>query len=364
MDNMLPGIKDVFAYLRDVIIVGRTEEEHRNDLDAKCLLFLPGINYLGFVVERNGRSPDLDQISAIKRVPGPSDQPPFRSFLGLVNYYGAFVLGLSELRAPLNARLRKTGRWKWLAECQQAIDHVKEIPESDLLLTHYDPTKEITVTADTSIYGVGAVIMHRFADGTEKAICHASGTLTNAEQKYSQIEKEALALVFAVKTFHRVIHGRKFTLLTDHKPLGAVFGSKKETSGQPDAFSGIVGKHTPAEEGVVIAAINAEHDVRRCLSDSIHAFPVTSELVSRETAEDTILAEVLKCITGNWAKPPVSKQLQPFFNRRNALSVVEGCIMMIGCVVKPRKLQPASLKQLHQGHPGIVRMKAIAPSYI
>jgi hypothetical protein len=95
------------------------------------------------------------------------------------------------------------------------FDSIKGILNSDLL-TDYDLLLEVIVAADASEHGLGTIIQHWWPDGSVKAIAHASCSLKPAEQNYSQIEKEGLALIFAVKKFYKYIYGRHFTLLTDH----------------------------------------------------------------------------------------------------------------------------------------------------
>jgi hypothetical protein len=160
-------------------------------------------------------------------MPVPNNVTTLHSFLGLVNYYQSFVPNMRSIRYPLDNLLKKDQEWNWSNRCQQAFDSIKEILKSDLLLTHYDPSLEVIVAADASHNGAGAVIQHRWPDESVKAIAYASHSLTPAEQNYSQTEKEGLALIFAVKKFHKYIYGRHFTLLTDHRPLLSIFGSQK-----------------------------------------------------------------------------------------------------------------------------------------
>ena len=98
---------------------------------------------------------------------------------------------------------------------------------SDRILPHYNPSQKIVLTAKASRQGVGAMISHIFADWIKKVIIHAARSLTPTEHNYSQVEKEAFALIFAVKKFHKMLFGYHFTLLTDHKPLLCTFGTKK-----------------------------------------------------------------------------------------------------------------------------------------
>jgi len=150
-----------------------------------------------------------------------------RSFLGLLNYYGSFVPNLSSLIHPLNALLRKDARWSWSSQCAKAFKEAKERLVSSQVLVHYDSNLPIVLAGDASAYGVGAVISHITPDGREHPIAFASRALSSSEQNYPQVEKEALSLIYGVKKFNCYLYGRKFTLETDHKPLTAIFGSKK-----------------------------------------------------------------------------------------------------------------------------------------
>ena len=101
---------------------------------------------------------------------------------------------------------------------------------SHQVLACYDPHVDIVVSCDASPYGVGAVLSHRWPNGTERPVAFASRLLNNTEKRYSQLDKEALALVFGVDKFHKYVFGRLFTLMTDQKPLLGLFQEGKAIS--------------------------------------------------------------------------------------------------------------------------------------
>ena len=105
---------------------------------------------------------------------------------------------MQNLRGPKNELLKKDKPWQWTPECQEPFEKIKKTLTSDLSLTHYDPTLDIIVASDASLYSIGACILHKLPDGSRKAVAYASRSLLQAEKQYSQKEKEALGIIFAV----------------------------------------------------------------------------------------------------------------------------------------------------------------------
>ncbi|EFO91976.1 hypothetical protein CRE_11440 [Caenorhabditis remanei] len=409
MDTMLNGLEGVSTYLDDIIICGSTIEEHNERVFKvfgriqeygfrikmeKCSFLMEEIKFLGFIINKQGRRPDPEKVLHIKNMPEPTNVSQVKSFLGLIQFYGQFVKQLFRLRQPLDNLTAKDTDFKWTLECQKSFDTIKEILQSDLLLTHYNPNLPIIVAADASQYGIGATISHRFPDGTEKTIYHISKTLSKTQRNYSQIEKEGFGLITAVTKFHKFIHGRKFTLRTDHKPLLTIFGGKKgvpvytanrlqrwatillnydfdieyintKDFGQVDALSRLIDEQNAekAPEDFVIAQV--ELDPVDQLSQNLSFLPITAKTISFQTGKDTLLTDVLNSLkSGKWPKSEKGTEMWNMCNRKDEFSIVNDCIVLGERVVIPTVLRQKVLKTLHRAHPGIVRMKMLARSYV
>ena len=187
---------------------------------------MQSVEYLGHHIDQDGIRAVSSKVAAIANAPATRNLQELL-FLGLLNYYCKFISNLATILHPLNALLQADRKWEWSQECEEAFQVAKDKLTSAEVLTHYNPALPINLAADASAYGVGAVISHTFPDGSEKPIAFASRTLSTSEKNYAQLEKEALSLVFGVEKFHQYFYGRRFTLITDHKPLTAILGPKK-----------------------------------------------------------------------------------------------------------------------------------------
>ena len=134
-----------------------------------------------------------------------------------------FLPNLATVTEPLHRLTKKEVPWKWDREEQAAFQKLKDLLSADTNLVHFDPSLPIGISCDAS--GLGAVLFHRYSDGRERPIANTSKTLTSTQRGYSQIQKEALAIIFALNKF---LYGHTFILVTDHKPLIALLDQQKQ----------------------------------------------------------------------------------------------------------------------------------------
>ena len=242
LECVLADIPRVCIFLDDILVTGKTREQHVANLrwvlrrldeaglklnNDKCEFFNQSVVYLGHKIDRDGLHPTDDKVRAIRDAPSPTNVKELRSWLGLLNYYGRFLRNLSTTLAPLHVLLRKETKWCWGNEQASAFEAAKQLLQSDSLLVHFDPDKPLLLACDASPYGVGAVLSHQMEDGSERPIAFASRSLSPAEINYSQLDKEGLSLVFGVTKFHQYLYGMKFVLITDHRPLIGLFNEQR-----------------------------------------------------------------------------------------------------------------------------------------
>ena len=161
---------------------------------------IPGPQYLPRWHTAHRRKNKRDILAA----PAPSNKSELKSFFGLMMCNAKFLPRLSTVLHPLYDLLRKDTKWSWSREHDSAVCQAKKLVSEATTLVHYDTNKPNKVYCDASSVGVGACLMH-LTNGQERPVAYASRTLSQAEAKYVQIEREALAIVFAVRKFHQYL---------------------------------------------------------------------------------------------------------------------------------------------------------------
>ncbi|XP_034031452.1 uncharacterized protein K02A2.6-like [Thalassophryne amazonica] len=400
MDQVLQGLPNVHCFLDDILITGQDDAHHLRNLEAvlsrlekfglrvqreKCEFFRSSLEYLGHMIDSVGLHKSDDKIKAIVEAPVPTDTTQLRSFLGLINYYARFVPNMSTLLHPLNSLLHKGVKWEWSGRCDETFQKAKEQLSSKSVLTHYNPRLPVILACNASPYGVGAVISHRLPNGEEWPIAFVSRTLSKAEQNYAQIEREALRIIFG-KRFHSYLYGRHFTLLTDHWPLTTILSPSKATLSMAAArlqrWALILAAHDYTiryrcaadhgnADGLSRLPLPVQHKEKQgtvdtCLIKYIESLPIHCSEVKRETKADATLSQVIEMASIGHFPPAkdVDRSLVLYIVRKDELSVLQGCLMWGNRVVVPPKLCQHVLDELHAGHPGVVKMKSLARSYV
>ena len=363
MDTILRGIPNTLCYLDDILVTGSSVEEHLANLEevfrrlqnyglrlkqSKCSFLQNSVEYLGHRVDANGFQASPKKVEALRQAPSPRNLAELRSCLGLINYYGRFLPNLSTLLQPLNNLLRKEQEWAWTDECEEAFQQAKKMLTSADVLVHYDPQMPLRMAGDASAYGVGAVLSHVFPDGSERPIAYASRTLSQSEQNYAQVEKEALALIFGVQKFHQYLYGREFTLVTDYRPLTTILGPK---TGVPSLAAARLQRwalllsayHYQIEFKPTTHHSNADGLSRLPLAQStpvgnspeptvfnlrqIAVLPVDAAQLASATRHDPTLSRVLRYTQSGWPAAGVPAELKAFENPQSELTVESGCIL-------------------------------------
>lgn len=398
MDQIMQGLDGVAVYLDDILVYGISREESIQRLYKvferlrsynvrinweKCKLLQNSIEYLGHVITPEGIRPSKAKMDAIMLAPEPENIDQLQSFLGLINYYAKFLPNSSTILAPLYNLLRKDTKWFWDRECSNAFKASKHLLCENDLLVHFDPSKQIVIACDASPYGVGA-ILSVVVDGKEKPCFMVSSTLSKAERNYSQIHREALAVIFAIKRFHKFVYGYNFIVYTDHQPLEKLLGDQK-------ALSNIVSvrfhrwilflsnynchiKYRPGVKQQNVDALsrlpqNGNTDIENLNINFFNfdtTIPISLDKIVKFSEKDVVICKIINFIReGHWPKILKSDtSLLPYFHIKNSLEVQENCLFYADRLVIPSILRDQFLHLLHDTHVGIVRMKLLARSFI
>lgn len=401
MEETLSGLPSTAVFADDICVTGKDKSTHLSNLRAvlqrlkenglrinwsKCQFFKDSVTYLGYKIDKHGLHTDDKKIEAIVAAPPPTNVTQLRSFMGLVNFYSKFCINMSDILKPMYNLLKKNVKWKWDENCSKAFNRIKKVLSSSPVLAHYDPSLPLILAVDSSGYGLGSALLQRYEDGVERLVCCASRTLSSSESSFSQVDKEALAIVFGVTKHHQYLYGRHFILRSDHRALSYIFGEKR---GIPLTAASRLQRYAiklsayDFEMEFVRSAANCQADAlsrlplnstggrgrseaKKCsyLSFIQENFPVSFKEVKSEIAKDPLLSKIYGYVMFGWPSKVVTEDEKPYFIRKDNIHIDQGCLIWGYRVIVPKALREMVLREIHDGHPGIVKMKQIARNYV
>ena len=399
MFQILEGLDGVLCQTDDVLVHGKTEQEHDQRLNMvltgmekanltlnpdKCEFSKPSVKYVGYIIGSNGISADPDKVKAICDMKPPTNIHEVRRFLGMVNQLGKFTPKLAENSKPIRDLLSTKNQFYWGPDQQSAFENIKQMMTSTPILALYDPNKDTVLMTDASGQGIGNALFQKQENGDLKPVSFSSRALTPTEKRYSTIEKEALGVTYGCLKNRDYLIGRKFHIVTDHKPLISLLG-QKDLSDLPIriqrfrlklmAFMYTI-SHVPGKN-LVIPDLLSRHISSETLSNDdlqlsrdtdyyldlvISDLPATDRRLDeiRQAQGNDLVCQVLSELCQNgWPKRKqnASEIGQIYWSVRGELVVNKGLLMKTDRLFIPIAMRQDILSKIHETHQGILKCK-------
>ena len=374
-DNIWLWSKDITEHAKQLDMLLQTIEDSGLTLKfPKCSFAVPEINVFGHIVSSKGIQPDKKKVEAVANAPAPKTSAEVRSFLGLVNYCSRYVKDYSTTTYPLRQLLKEKTKFHWGEEQQKSFLKLKQAITSAPILAHFSISAPTRVVVDASPWALGAVLLQQQSDSTYRPIAFGSRSLTETEMKYSQIEKEALAIVFGCEHFHIYLYGKPFEMETDHRPLEYIF--KPKASGKPaparverwllrlqEYDFTVIYRPGPQNLADALSRLpnnNLRSNMESCADRYVHYLAEQLTPVAMNTAEiqehsknDPELIQVRQCIEKNQPHmlPPQYKSLE------QELGIVDNIILRGNRIILPAKLRNKAIELAHEDHAGMTKTK-------
>ena len=389
MMTAFEGIEGVEIVVDDILVHGSTMSIHnqrvKQVLDrcreinlklnrSKCRIGMSEVNYVGHRITGDGLKPTEERVKAIVDMKAPENIKELEAVLGMIAYVAKFIPMLSELTAPLRA-LKQQDEWYWTGVEQAAYDNIKKELTSNRVLKYYNVKAPVLLSVDASTKGLGAAIIQ---DGG--VVAYASRALTSTEQKYAQIEKEMLAVVFGCTRFHKLLYGKDdVTIESDHQPLESLL--KKPMSAAPLRIQRMRLKLQPYNFKLIHVS-GKKIGLADCLSRLPQQMTAKDDVIDEElmvckvdtlaygwhdrveeaTRMDEDLQTLRRVIFSGWpaTRQEIPAAVTPYWDARDELSTYNGIVYKGERIVMPYSMRPEMLKILHTSHAGIVKTKQLA----